>query len=101
MEMWGGVECTVNRVQDAYFTQLDRNGHHRRDDDLDRFVGLGLRAIRYPVLWEAIAPERIAAADKSQLHRLLPPVSDYRPRGLPNSRDSSQIGITITAPSRK
>ena len=25
----------------------------------------------------------------------------YRPRGLPNSRDSSQIGITITAPSRK
>jgi hypothetical protein len=45
--------------------------------------------------------ERIAAADKSQLHRLLPPVSGYRPRGLPNSRDSSQIGITITAPSRK
>ena len=43
----------------------------------------------------------MAAADKSQLHRLLPPVSDYRPRGLPNSRDSSQIGITITAPSRK
>jgi hypothetical protein len=25
----------------------------------------------------------------------------YRPRGVPNSRDSSQIGITITAPSRK
>jgi len=26
LEMWGGVECTVNRVRDAYFTQLDRNG---------------------------------------------------------------------------
>jgi hypothetical protein len=25
----------------------------------------------------------------------------YRPRGAPNIRDSSQIGITITAPSRK
>ena len=25
----------------------------------------------------------------------------YRPRGAPNSRDNSQIGITITAPSRK
>ena len=25
----------------------------------------------------------------------------YRPRGVPNIRDSSQIGITITAPSRK
>ena len=33
------------------------------------------------------------------MHRLLR--GDYRPRGLPNSRDSSQIGITITAPSRK
>jgi hypothetical protein len=25
----------------------------------------------------------------------------YRPRGAPNIRDSSQTGITITAPSRK
>jgi hypothetical protein len=25
----------------------------------------------------------------------------YRPRGPPNSRDRNQIGITITAPSRK
>jgi hypothetical protein len=25
----------------------------------------------------------------------------YRPRGAPNIRDISQIGITITAPSRK
>jgi hypothetical protein len=25
----------------------------------------------------------------------------YRPRGAPNSRDNSQTGITITAPSRK
>jgi hypothetical protein len=26
---------------------------------------------------------------------------DYRPRGAPNIRDSSQIGMTMTAPSRK
>jgi len=25
----------------------------------------------------------------------------YRPRGAPNIRDNSQIGMTITAPSRK
>jgi hypothetical protein len=71
IDMWGGVECTVNRVQDAYFTQLDRNGHHHRDDDLERFAALGLRAIRYPVLWEAIAPEGIAAADWSWPDRRL------------------------------
>jgi hypothetical protein len=29
------------------------------------------------------------------------PRASYRPRGALNIRDSSQIGITITAPSRK
>lgn len=26
LEVWGGVECTVNRVCDEYFDQLERNG---------------------------------------------------------------------------
>ena len=51
LEMWGGLECTVNRVGDAYFRQMDRNGHCRRADDIDRFADLGVRAVRYPVLW--------------------------------------------------
>jgi len=46
LEMWGGVECTVNRVRDAYFTQLERSGHVERDGDLDRFASLGIRALR-------------------------------------------------------
>jgi dTDP-4-dehydrorhamnose reductase len=65
LEMWGGVECTVNRVGDAYFTQLDRSGHVDRIEDLERFAALGLRAIRYPVLWERTAPDGLAAADWS------------------------------------
>lgn len=63
IELWGGVECTVNRVRDAYFSQLDRNGHAGRRDDLERFAALGIRAIRYPVLWERTAPDGIASAD--------------------------------------
>ena len=63
LAMWGGLECTVNRVRDRYFTQLDRNGHHRRDDDIERFAALGIRAIRYPVLWERTAPDGIDSAD--------------------------------------
>ena len=55
-ELWGGPECTVNRVQDRYFDQLERSGHAARLDDLDRFAGLGIRALRYPVLWERTAP---------------------------------------------
>ncbi|HYD33004.1 MAG TPA: hypothetical protein VEA39_00415, partial [Methylophilaceae bacterium] len=65
LELWGGLECTVNRVSDTYFSQLDRNGHAAREDDLERFASLGIRAIRYPVLWERIAPAGLDQADWS------------------------------------
>lgn len=63
LEMWAGVECTVNRVGDEYFDQLERSGHTTRLDDLDRFAELGIRAIRYPALWERIAPNGLEKAD--------------------------------------
>jgi len=69
LAMWGGIECTINRVGDRYFTQLDRSGHHGRADDLARFAALGLRTLRYPVLWEETAPGGTAAADWSRADR--------------------------------
>jgi dTDP-4-dehydrorhamnose reductase len=65
LELWAGVECTVNRVNDSFFDQLEQNGHARRIEDLDLFVGLGVRALRYPVLWERTAPGGIKQADWS------------------------------------
>jgi dTDP-4-dehydrorhamnose reductase len=65
VELWGGVECTVNRVGDHYFSQLERSGHASRFDDLDRVAELGIRALRYPVLWERTAPDGIESADWS------------------------------------
>ncbi|MDB5424425.1 MAG: dTDP-4-dehydrorhamnose reductase [Phenylobacterium sp.] len=56
LELWGGHECTVNRVGAEYFDQTVRTGHHDRPADLDRFADLGLKALRYPVLWERVAP---------------------------------------------
>jgi dTDP-4-dehydrorhamnose reductase len=56
LEMWGGVECTVNRVGDEWRDQLRDSGHDLRLDDLDRFARLGLRRLRYPALWERTAP---------------------------------------------
>ena len=56
LELWGGLECTINRVEDTYYRQLERNGHLERLDDIERFAGLGIRSIRYPVLWEQHAP---------------------------------------------
>jgi dTDP-4-dehydrorhamnose reductase len=51
-EIWAGIECTVNRVGDRYFDQCLRTGHDRRADDIERLAGLGIRALRYPILWE-------------------------------------------------
>jgi dTDP-4-dehydrorhamnose reductase len=65
IELWGGLECTVNRVEDQYFSQMNRNGHSTRTGDLERFASLGIRAIRYPVLWERTAPEGLENANWS------------------------------------
>jgi dTDP-4-dehydrorhamnose reductase len=54
--MWGGLECTINRVRNTYFSQMERNGHINRLSDIDLFAGLGIRALRYPVLWEQFEP---------------------------------------------
>jgi dTDP-4-dehydrorhamnose reductase len=64
-EVWGGVECTVNRVGNEYFDQLARSGHAHRQNDLDLFASLGIRTLRYPLLWERTAPAGLAAADWS------------------------------------
>ena len=56
LQLWGGIECTVNRVGDRYFDQIVRTGHEGRRDDLDRFAALGIKTLRYPVLWERVVP---------------------------------------------
>ena len=56
-ELWGGVECTVNRVGDTFFDQLERSGHRARAvDDLALFAKLGIKALRTGILWETFAP---------------------------------------------
>jgi dTDP-4-dehydrorhamnose reductase len=72
LQLWGGLECTVNRVRDEYFSQMERNGHAARIQDLERFASLGIRAIRYPVLWERTAPDGIESADWSWSDERLP-----------------------------
>lgn len=60
IELWGGPECTVNRVGSCYIDQTKLSGHQDRIEDLDRFAALGIRKLRYPVLWERTAPEGYA-----------------------------------------
>ena len=59
LEVWGGLECTLNRVGDRFHSQLEFTGHAERiEQDLDAFASLRLSAIRYPLLWEEVEPSR-------------------------------------------
>ena len=63
LEVWGGLECSVIRVGDAWRDQLAETGHDRRDGDLDALAALGLRTLRYAVPWERVSPRRAEEAD--------------------------------------
>jgi dTDP-4-dehydrorhamnose reductase len=63
--VWGGIECTVHRLGDCYGDQLRRNGHQSRISDLQLIADLGINTLRYPIIWEKIAPNGIASADWS------------------------------------
>lgn len=62
LELWGGAECTLNRVRDEYFEQLTRTGHISRISDFVRFAELGIKAIRQPILWESLSSNTNDAA---------------------------------------
>jgi beta-glucosidase/6-phospho-beta-glucosidase/beta-galactosidase len=54
LEVWGGVECSVVRTGGKVRNQLADTGHFERAGDLDLIAGLGLKSVRYPVLWELV-----------------------------------------------
>ena len=76
LEVWGGVEPTVNRIGDEYFRQFDRNGHRERLSDLDEFARLGLRTLRFPILWEEVAPDSADQFDWSGIDAALQRASE-------------------------
>ena len=57
LELWGGVECSVVRIGDEYRNQIIDTGHAARLQDIDAMAELGVKAVRYPILWETVAPE--------------------------------------------
>ena len=53
LEVWGGIECSYNRINDQYGDQLDYCGHYRRGiEDIEKIAELGFKALRYPIIWE-------------------------------------------------
>ena len=48
---------------ERYFDQATQNGHDTRPGDLGHLQSLGVSALRYPVLWERVAPQGPEHAD--------------------------------------
>ena len=80
-ELWGGIECTINRVGDVFRDQLDHTGYYNREDDIALFASLGIKAFRLPILWERHQPSPETAIDwtwaskqldKLRQHNILP-----------------------------
>jgi dTDP-4-dehydrorhamnose reductase len=71
LELWGGVECSRVRIGSRIADQLQSTGHALRGSDLDRLAELGVRTVRYPLLWESHAADPVdwRWADE-RLHRL-------------------------------
>lgn len=63
LALWAGLECSVVRVHDQYRDQRIETGHAARIEDLDLLSGLGVKTVRYPVIWETIAPNAPDACD--------------------------------------
>jgi beta-glucosidase/6-phospho-beta-glucosidase/beta-galactosidase len=72
LQLWGGIECSHCRVGNSWSDQLTRNGHRDRISDLDAIAELGIRRLRYPVLWEHTAPNQPKTCDWSWSDARLP-----------------------------
>src|SRR3982751_2749907 len=74
--VWGGIECTINRIGDKYFDQLLYSGHYERETDINEFASLGIKALRYPVLWERHEPYKKKRINWTYAERRLNAIRD-------------------------
>lgn len=62
-ELWGGIECTIARIGDRWRNQIDEIGLVLDDAQLRAIAALGLRRLRFPLLWETVSPDDPAQCD--------------------------------------
>jgi dTDP-4-dehydrorhamnose reductase len=74
LELWGGLECSIVRIGNSYRNLIDETGHTERNGDIAALQSLGIKKVRYPILWETIAPSCPDACDwtwtDERLHEL-------------------------------
>lgn len=55
LECWAGLECTVNRVGDAYYNQFDHTHAASYEDFIDHPQRPAISALRYLASWEIVS----------------------------------------------
>ncbi len=50
--IWGGIECSINRVGNNFYDQLEMNGFYDSDENIQALVACNIKTIRFPILWE-------------------------------------------------
>ena len=55
LQLWGGVECSIVRIGDVVRDELREMRQLDRLEDIDAIAALGIKAIRFPILWEHVA----------------------------------------------
>lgn len=63
-EVWGGIECTINRVGDSYLDQLAFNQYYQQPRH-EAIASLGIKKLRFPILWEKHQPTKDTVIDWS------------------------------------
>lgn len=76
-ELWGGLECTINRIQNSYVDQFIYASHYSREDDLRIIAELGIKTLRYPILWERHQPHINDEIDWTWIENQLNTLKNY------------------------
>jgi len=121
IELWSGPECTICRVGNKWRDQARETGHDRRLEDLDHIADLGIKTVRYPILWERAAEDCSSPLDLTWADRQLerwrelgvevigalvhhgsgPPGTDLLHPDFPSPRSPNRAGGTALIPGRR
>lgn len=55
LEVWGGIECTINRIGNDYLDQLEYSRYYKNPQH-HLLQELGIKRLRFPILWEKHQP---------------------------------------------
>lgn len=76
--LWGGIECSISRIRTRFQDQLELSGHYKRDSDIDHIAKLGIKALRFPLLYEKHQPVKDMPIDWTWAEKRIQHLQEYQ-----------------------